>query len=133
MVFGLVPTTGLAKMGGGCPQFLSQKLQVGVGGGEQNLDILSRFRKYASFLGLFGRKSSQKSPNFLRSRIWRSRNSFFAVPCLMVRKNPTYGITMGVHLEKLTFNSRLDNSHVHMSYTASAREVPTAFLQSYYS
>ena len=52
----------------------------------QNLDILSRSRKCASFLGLFGRKSSHKSPNFLRSRLSRSRNFFLAVPCLLVRE-----------------------------------------------
>ena len=35
---------------------------------------------------------------------------------------------MGVYLEKLTFNSRLDNVGVNMSYMVSAHEVPTAFL-----
>ena len=44
MVFGLVPTTGLAKRGG-----------------EQNLAFLSTFRKSASFWDLFGRKSSHES------------------------------------------------------------------------
>ena len=56
-------------------------VKCGRGGGRANLAILSRFRKCASFLGLFGRNSSHKSPNFLRSRLRCS-----AVPCLMVRE-----------------------------------------------
>ena len=62
------------------------------------------------FLGLFGRNSSHTSPKFPHSRLWRSRSSFLAVLVWWCAKNPTYGRTMGVFLEKLTFNSSLDNS-----------------------
>ena len=77
---------------------------------------------------LFGRKSLQKSPKFLRSR-----NSFLAVSCTLfggarkVRRTgePCLCIT-------LTFNSCLDNSHEHVAHgecTRSTNSVSSKLLQ----
>ena len=106
VVFDLVPTARLAKIVRGLAPILVPVWSSGVGGRGK----IWIFRKCASFLGLFCRKFSHKSPNFLRSRLWCSRNSFFAVLCLTVHEKSDVQRTTGVHLEKLTFNSRLDNS-----------------------
>ena len=68
--------------------------------GGQNVDNLSRFRKCASLLGLFGRKSPHESPNFLRSRLWRSRiPSSLHLLCCWCAKNPMCRISMACILK----------------------------------
>ena len=122
VVFGLVAATWLAKMEALPPHFDACYAKWERG---QNLDILSRCRKCASFLGLFDRESSHKSPNFLRSRLWRSRNSLVAVPCLLVHEKSDVREGHGC----MTFNYRLDNSRKHVVHG----EVPTESLLSYCS
>ena len=106
--------------GGARPHFDACFVKCGVGG--QSLDILRGFRKCTSFLGLFGRKFSQKLPNFLRSHLHRSRNSLLDLLLLMMREESDVRENHRcVCLEKLTFNSCLDNSHKHVVHGESTR------------
>ena len=78
MVFGLGQPRPLGwRKWGLAPHFDACFFQVGEGG---KFEHLSRFRKAHHFrVYLAASKSSHKSPNFLRSRLWRSQNSFLVV------------------------------------------------------
>ena len=87
VAFAFVPTTWLAKMGGkGSLPFWDLLFESGRGGGRAKFGHFEQIQKMSIILDLFGRKSSHKSQNFLRSHLWRSRNSVLAVPYLMALK-----------------------------------------------